>query len=459
MRVLKFGGTSLAGAERMRAAARIVAAHRHEQPAVCVVSAMAGVTDQLLYISDLALQGDIAWQALLEELRLQHQQVLAALTASASTAEDGARFAAAWEALEADLHRLLALPAEQEEVRDHAIAAFSAWGERLSVLLMSAALAAESIAAVPFEGAPVIMVAHTETGRTAESADFSEQRNVPQQRLVASTEATRAWIAPQVQGVLQAGKVIVAPGYLARTRQGLMTTLGRNGSDHSAAVIGAALQASAVYIYSDVPGIYRADPRVVPEAALLPALTYAEAATIASLGANVLHPATVRPLAAQGIPLRLRSALSPEAPGTTIGLAHQSKLALSEHEPWIVAARPLTPERARHAMSSGWKPGLVEITGALLRQAQWEPGESDCSPAERLASDYANDLPGTGLVSGALALLSAETRPSWLVLAPRHIRVIVPAAESAATQRRLYAALARGGMQATDEQSAMLPAG
>jgi aspartate kinase len=459
MRVLKFGGTSLAGAERVRSAARIVAAHRREQPVVCVVSAMAGVTDQLLHISDLALRGDPAWHSLLAELRLRHQHALAELTANTSTAgASAARFAAAWAALEAALRRLLTLPAGREEARKHAIAAFSAWGERLSVLLMGVALAAEHLAVLSFEDAPVIMIEQPEASKAAENGHASQQPRVPQQ-LIASVEATRAWLAPRVQGFLHAGSVVIAPGYLARTHQGLLTTLGRNGSDHSAAIIGAALHASAVYIYSDVPGIYRADPRIVPEAALLPALTYAEAATIASLGAKVLHPASLRPLAAQNIPLRLRSALSPEAPGTTIGPADRSEQARAAHEPWIVAARPLTPERGRHVMSDNWKPGLVEITGALLQQAQWEMRENESSLAERLAGGVANDLPGTCLVSGALALLSAETRPSWLVLAPRHIRVIVPAAESAATQRRLYAALARGSLQATDQQRTMLPAG
>jgi aspartokinase/homoserine dehydrogenase 1 len=111
----------------------------------------------------------------------------------------------------------------------------------------------------------------------------------------------------------------VLPGYLAMTQDGEYTTLGRNGSDHSAAVIAAALDADAVYLYSDVAGVYESDPRITPQARLLTTLSYAEAVAIAARGARVLHQATIPPLAERGIPLRLRSALAPDAPGTDIG--------------------------------------------------------------------------------------------------------------------------------------------
>ena len=110
----------------------------------------------------------------------------------------------------------------------------------------------------------------------------------------------------------------VLPGYIARDAAGRPTTLGRNGSDHSAAVVAAALGAQALYIYSDVAGVYSADPRIVADAQLLPCLSYSEAAAIAAAGAKVLHPRAVEPLARLGIPLYLRSSLTPAAPGTDI---------------------------------------------------------------------------------------------------------------------------------------------
>lgn len=395
MIVGKFGGTSLSGAARMRAAARIVAAHLRTQPVACVVSAMAGVTDSLLRICDLARSGNQGWHELLAELRSQHLDTLAALTDTLdSRAAYRQRVSGAWDSLEADLRRLLSGRFESEEAQRHAVAAFSAWGERLSILLFAAALAAEHIPASPFEGEPVIL-----TGQTEATIDHPAWQNqVFQTLLTPSVAATRDWLKPRIAGLLQEGIVSVLPGYLGRTREGWVTTLGRNGSDYSAAVIGAALHAEAVYIYSDVAGIHRADPRIMPEAQLLPALTYEDAAAIARLGARVLHPDTLLPLARQGIPLHLRSALAPEAPGTDIGPAHLFDPHSSQQEPWVVAARPLAAKQ-QHPAALDYQPGMVEVIGAFLR----------------------------------------KQRGGFL----QRISVAVAAAESVTTQRRLYAELAR----------------
>ena len=137
---------------------------------------------------------------------------------------------------------------------------------------------------------------------------------------IVSVGETCAWLREPIENMLRWGQTPVLPGYLALRQDGQYTTLGRNGSDHSAAVIAAALDASAVYLYSDVAGIYQADPHLVPQAKLLAALTYDKAAIIAARGARVLHPATLPPLARRRIPLHLRSAFHPDAPGTDIGL-------------------------------------------------------------------------------------------------------------------------------------------
>lgn len=395
MIVVKFGGTSLSGAERIRAAARIVAAHLRTQPVACVVSAMAGVTDSLLRICDLARSGDQRWHELLAVLHSRHLDALTELIGTTgSGAVNSQRVSAAWDRLEADLRQLLSEQFESEEAQGHAVAAFSAWGERLSILLFAAALAAEHIPASPFESEPVILTRQTET-----AIDHTARQNqIFQTPLAPSVEATRDWLKPQVAGMLQEGIVSVLPGYLGRTREGLVTTLGRNGSDYSAAVIGAALHAEAVYIYSDVAGIHRADPRIMPEAQLLPALTYEDATVIARLGARVLHPETMLPLAQQGIPLHLRSALAPEAPGTDIGPAHLFDQHSSQQEPWVIAARPLAAKQ-HHPTALDYQPGMVEVIGAFLR----------------------------------------KQRGGFL----QRISVAVAAAESVTTQRRLYAELAK----------------
>ena len=288
MIVVKFGGSSLAGPERMLADARIVAGHVEREPVVCVVSAMAGITNQLFALAERAAQGVADWRPSLVEIRQAHEKTLVALDGQPSA------LAPLWNALEADAEGLAANPGGPS--RDEAIAAFSAWGERLSVRLFAAALARVGLEPSCFEDAPVVV-----------------------ERSAASVTATRSWLCEPIAHLLRWRRTPVLPGYLAMTQDGQYTTLGRNGSDHSAAVIAAALGANAVYIYSDVAGIYESDPRIAPQAQLLASLSYDEASAIAARGARVLHPATIPPLAERGISLRLRSAFAPDAPGTDIG--------------------------------------------------------------------------------------------------------------------------------------------
>jgi aspartate kinase len=303
MIVVKFGGSSLAGPERMLAAARIVARHHRHEPVVCVVSAMAGVTDQLFAIARLAARGESDWYALYARLRAQHEQTLASLSSVGDDIETNT-LSSLWRLLEADVMALAAMSEGAE--REEAVAVFSAWGERLSVRLFAAALARAGIEAIPFEDAPVIV---------------EQDARCTSSRWKASVAATSLWLRDPITNLLRCSKAPVLPGYLALTQVGAYITLGRNGSDHSAAIIGAALDAHALYIYSDVAGIYEADPRNVADARLLTSLTYAEASAIASRGARVLHPATLPPLAQRGIPLHLRSAFDPDVPGTDIGVS------------------------------------------------------------------------------------------------------------------------------------------
>ncbi len=279
---------------------------------------------------------------------------------------------------------------------------------------------------------------------------------MPPGLLAPSVAATRGLLVPRLAGTPHNEVVPVLPGYLACARDGLVTTLGRNGSDYSAAVIGAALRAEAVYLYSTVAGIHRADPQVMPEADVLPALTYADAAEAAALGARVLHPATLRPLAAAGIPLRLRSTLSPQEPGTDVGPARLSPAARSERGEWVVTAHSLPPGCPPRDMRPEWEPGLVEVTGLFFRHAEWEAHEDDHLSADEpfVTGSNSRGERRDGPVSGALALLTAPSPPVSLALSAQRISVAVPAAESVATQRRLYAALARADARAGRRQDA-----
>ena len=426
MIVVKFGGTSLAGVERMRAAARIVAAHRRDQMVVCVVSAMAGVTDALIRIGEIAAQGRPERQVTITEIREQHLAIITALTTTTTTgatSEITPRFEAAWSALEADLARLSDSARTAHGTQPADIARFSAWGERLSTLLFTLALRAEGVDGAPFAGEPVIASAL----RDAASADDAQHCDGPWARLTPSLAATRAALAPQMARAMASGATLVMPGYIARSDEGELLTLGRNGSDYSAAIIGAALRADAVYIYSDVVGVHRADPHVAPQADLLPALTYGDAAELARHGARILHPATVHPLASAGIPLHLRSALAPENPGTMIGSARHIVERGATANDWVITARPaitsdplLGLRDTRHDASE-----LVVVSCVLLDHS--DHSDHDAGRDER-----------------------ARTRPARTATR-RRFQLIVPAGKAAAIQRQLFAALRH-----LDQHSALL---
>lgn len=310
--VLKFGGTSVGNGERIRQVAQIVARQvqqfEEDFPAV-VVSAMAGVTDQLLRITRSITTGEFeAGQREVDALKAMHLE--AALVVAHSPAERTQMLAALEEAFtrfEEDIERLRAAEAEDVPLRTAAVAA---WGERLSVLLVASALRECGIATEAVREEVIII-----------EAPRSEISYVPGTVIGAEPQAeeTRENAARLVLPLLEQGIVPVMAGFIGRTQDGIVATLGRNGSDYSAAVIGAALDCAQVEIYTDVDGVLTADPRIVPNALLLPHLSYAEAAQLSWFGAKVLHPRTLIPLAMRNVPVRVRNTFRPHARGTVVG--------------------------------------------------------------------------------------------------------------------------------------------
>lgn len=296
MRVLKFGGSSVANSTSLRQVAQIVAQHRKHDHVVVVTSAMRGVTDDLIALTNHALAGDDAWHSELDAIIQRHADIYHEFTDAVPI------YLAAYHAGIA--RRITEIVQSPAPVTQWTILECSGWGERLAVPLITAVLASQHISAVACITEPVIL---------------SEKINVATiQQPEASILATRAWLAPQLTSHLRNGDVCVLPGYIARDPHGRATVLGRNGSDYSAATIAAALGAHSITIYSDVAGIYTADPHRNPSATLLTHLSYDEATAIAQSGAKVLHPRTVTPLARHAIPLHLRSTFAPEEQGTDI---------------------------------------------------------------------------------------------------------------------------------------------
>ncbi len=295
--VHKFGGASLADSAAVRRAVAIIQNHRRE-PTIVVVSAMAGVTDALLGVAQQAGSGDQrALAALIGQLRTRHVEVARGLLppgrGRAGMLSHIGEVFQELEALAAELQRL-------RELTPRATDSVVSRGERLSARLLAAALEASGTKARYVDALDVV---HTDEAFGHASPDFARTDRA----------AGRALLP-----ILARGGVPVVPGFLGATPGGEIATLGRGGSDLTATLIGRALGARRVTLWKDVPGLLTADPRVVPDARVIPQLHAREAAELAYYGAKVLHPRALIPIAGKRIPIYLRPFEDPESPGTEV---------------------------------------------------------------------------------------------------------------------------------------------
>jgi bifunctional aspartokinase / homoserine dehydrogenase 1 len=297
MLVMKFGGTSVGSAGRMAAVADIVKASG-DQPVVVVASAMSGVTNQLIAAARAAAEGqDSVYRDIKADLVERHLRVINQLLEDSSERLD---LAGLIEDRLYDFERLCRSIAVLGELTNRGSDAVASIGEHLSCPILAAVLRKR--------GTRAEMVSSTELVVT----DANYGGAAPD--MVATGEKVRARLMP----LLERGLVPVVTGYVGATVTGVTTTLGRGGSDYSAAILGAGLHADQVWIWTDVDGILTADPKIVPGARSLDELSYDEAAALAYFGADVLHPKTIRPVVEQGIPLRICNSFLPEHPGTMI---------------------------------------------------------------------------------------------------------------------------------------------
>ena len=297
MIVVKFGGTSVGDAAAIERAAEIVRGRLPRRPLV-VVSALAGATNALLAIAEQAGKGQLIGALRgVEALRERHLAETAALLG-----EDGAGLDVASD-LSATFDELASL-AEALSVLGHvtprSLDAIAAMGERLSSELAVAVFCARGIPARLIEATDVMVT------------DDHFTRAEPQAELIA--DAAQRIIRP----VLASGVTPVVGGFVGATRAGVVTTLGRGGSDYSAALFGAALRAEAIEIWTDVDGMLTADPRVVDGAQLIEQIRFDEASELASFGAKVLHPSTIAPAVRIGIPVFIYNSRRPDGCGTRI---------------------------------------------------------------------------------------------------------------------------------------------
>ena len=294
--IMKFGGTSVADVAALQNVAAIVRSFLHSRPVV-VVSAMSGVTDSLLTSTIIAGQGHV------DEANRSLQSTFARHKATAKeslSAEHAAEFEIEVDRAANTIAGLFKLSAEYPSLRSELHDAVVSWGEVLSSTLLAAVLNESGITSQQVDARDCII---TNDNYTCALPLMSE-----------TFTRTRATVLP----VLEQGSVPVLGGFIGATSDARTTTLGRGGSDYSAAVIGAALGVDEIQIWTDVTGVLTADPRVVPEAHTVERLSYAEAAELAYFGAKVLHPKTIQPAIEDSIPVRICNSRAPGESGTLV---------------------------------------------------------------------------------------------------------------------------------------------
>jgi aspartokinase/homoserine dehydrogenase 1 len=298
--VMKFGGTSVGGAGPIRQVAQIVDQTRAEWPRqVVVTSAMAGVTNLLLESAAAAVAGETAIiRNIADRLRATHRGVIDELLEP--QAPGTLELRGELDALIEDFASLCQAIGVLGEATPRALDAVASLGERMCVRLLAGVFKAQGIPAKFVEATRLIVT------------DGRFQSAHPDLELTA--QKTRRFLEP----LLDQGIVPVVTGFIAATQDGVTTTLGRGGSDYTAAILGEALPADEVWIWTDVDGVMTADPRLVPGATTIERLTYREIAELAYFGAKVVHPKTIRPVIEAGIPLRVRNTFNPQHAGTQL---------------------------------------------------------------------------------------------------------------------------------------------
>jgi bifunctional aspartokinase / homoserine dehydrogenase 1 len=296
--VMKFGGTSVGSAEAIAKSAEIVLAARKDWPQVAViVSAMSKVTDLLLKGASTASAGDgKSYKQIAEDIRAKHAAAIEGLVERPQVAP----LKQAIEPYLAEFESLCHAVSILGEASPRAIDAISSLGERMSIHLMAARLRQLGQPAEAIEASELILTDDVFTSANPQMAE------------------TKAQCEARLRPLLERGEVPVITGFIGATKNGAVTTLGRGGSDYSAGILGAALDADEVWIWTDVNGVMTADPRVVADAQTLPQLSFREISELAYYGAKVLHPKTIRPVVERGIDLWIKNTFNPSHAGTLI---------------------------------------------------------------------------------------------------------------------------------------------
>ena len=304
--VMKFGGTSMGSAAAIRQSAEIVKNAKADWPHLSVVvSAMSGVTDMLLKGAHAAVESRIAdYEMLANQIKQKHLEALVELIKSPTESKQIQK------AIEENVSAFLTLCHALQilnELSPRALDSILSLGETMSMLLLAARLREIDCQAKAVHSKKLI---RTDAVFQAAHPDL---------------DATKTLCQAQLPSLMQDGIVPIITGFIGSTKDGVTTTLGRGGSDYSAAILGMVLDADEVWIWTDVDGVMTADPRLVPDAYTLATVTYREISELAYFGAKVLHPKTIWPVVEKGITLWVKNTFNPQGPASRI-IANHTKI-------------------------------------------------------------------------------------------------------------------------------------
>jgi aspartokinase/homoserine dehydrogenase 1 len=380
--VMKFGGTSVGTPQAMAQAVDIVVKTSREPQGtnppprlVVVTSALAKVTNMLLDSAGKAAAGDAeTYRINAPRLQGMHDAIAAALVRDT---ERCVQVKGEIAQLVGEFSSLCQAVAVLGEATPRALDAVAGLGERMSVRLLAAALDDRGIAAQMVEATHLIV---TDDRFQSAHPDFA---------------ATKVKTRQVLEPVLNDGKVAVVTGFIAATPRGVLTTLGRGGSDYTAGILGAVLPADDVWIWTDVDGVMSADPRLEAQARTIPTITYREIAELAYFGARVVHPKTIRPVVEAGIGLRICNTFNPAHPGTRLAADQPGSNGRRENGDLVVkAVTAITGQRLITVEGRGMLgvPGVAARTFAgvastgtsvpLITQASSEQSICFATPAE-----------------------------------------------------------------------------
>ena len=296
MQVLKFGGSSVGTTEAISKVIDIVKARVQKSPTILVLSAMSGVTDQLILLAETAARGDEAYKRMIQHLAQKHEDTVRALLPNVQQSSTLHIVKQIIHEIESNCEAIFLQKVLTMRIQDQLMG----YGEILSSKMIAAALAQEGIDQVWLDSRALIKTNHANLGAVLDRAE--------------TNKTIQAYFAnPKHQHALY-----IAPGFIASDTEGYTTTLGRGGSDYTGAIYAASIQATLLEIWTDVSGIMTADPRMVQNAKEIPKISYHEAMELSHFGAKIIYPPTILPVMRAHIPVWIKNTFEPLHPGTLI---------------------------------------------------------------------------------------------------------------------------------------------